>query len=73
MHVSEIAQYTDLVRCGARKCLVQAIEMKDGRPVWVKEKCVIYAGCLHRCPMFAIQYDDKTKDHGQYTHPGVKV
>ena len=29
-------------------------------------------GYLHRCPKFAIQYDDKTKDHGQYLHPDEK-
>ena len=28
---------------------------------------------LHRCPKFAIQYGDRTKNHGQYTNPNVKV
>ena len=27
---------------------------------------------LKRCPKFVIQYDDKTKNHGQYLHPGAK-
>lgn len=63
------------VGCGlcARKCPVQAIAMQDKRPVWVKEKCVMCLGCLHRCPKFAIQYGRKTKKHGQYTNPNVKV
>ena len=41
--------------CGlcAKKCPVQAIEMRDGKPVWVKDKCVMCLGCLHRCPKFA--------------------
>ena len=58
--------------CG-KKCPVQAIEMRNKRPVWVKEKCAMCLGCLHRCPKFAIQYGRKTKTHGQYTNPHVKV
>ena len=57
----------------ARKCPDQAIEMRDGRPVWVKERCIMCLGCLHRCPKFAIQYDDRTREHGQYRHPGTRV
>ncbi len=63
------------IGCGlcARKCPVQAIEMRDRRPVWVKDKCVMCLGCLHRCPRFAIQYGRNTKKHGQYTNPNVKI
>ena len=63
------------IGCGlcAKKCPVQAIEMRDKKPVWVKDKCVMCLGCLHRCPKFAIQYEGKTKKHGQYTNPNVKV
>lgn len=67
----------DCVGCGlcAKKCPVQAIEMRDGKPVWVKDKCVMCLGCLHRCPKFAIQYGygENTRRHGQYTNPNVKL
>lgn len=56
--------------CGkcANLCPVDAIEILNGRPVWVKEKCTMCLGCLHRCPAFAIQRGEKTALHGQYTH-----
>lgn len=63
------------IGCGlcARKCPIHAIEMHEKKPVWVKDKCVMCLGCLHRCPKFAIQYGTKTKEHGQYLNPNVRV
>lgn len=59
------------IGCGicAKQCPIQAIEIKDGRPIWTEEKCETCLGCLHHCPKFAIQYGKNTKKHGQYVHP----
>ena len=56
-----------------KKCPAKAIEMKDNKPVWVKEHCIMCLGCLHRCPKFAIQYGKNTKKHGQYLNPYTRV
>ena len=64
------------VGCGlcAKKCPVQAIiEMRERKPVWVKEKCALCLGCLHRCPKFAIQYGKNAQRHGQYKNPNVTL
>ena len=64
------------IGCGvcAKKCPMQEIEMRDGKPVWVKDRCAICLRCLHLCPKFAICYgDEKTKQHGQYRNPHTSV
>lgn len=56
-----------------KKCPVSAIEIRDGKPLWIKEECTMCLGCLHRCPKFAIQYGKNTKKHGQYRNPNVNI
>ncbi len=68
---SSLSVESTCIGCGlcAEKCPEKAIEIKNGKPEWVKDKCAMCLGCLHRCPSFAIQRGENTKKHGQYIHP----
>ena len=57
--------------CGmcAAQCPLEAITIKDGRPVWDKPECTLCLGCLHICPENAIAYTKATIGHGQYYNP----
>lgn len=67
---SSLSVNESCIGCGlcTKQCPVGAIEIQNGKPVWVKEKCAMCLGCLHHCPEFAIQRGDKTTLHGQYIH-----
>lgn len=56
------------VGCGtcARRCPDKAIEMVNGRPVWVKENC---DHCLSCVSCKAIQYGNAIRKRSRYQHP----
>ena len=49
----EMLSIVDCIRDGRYAFEDEVIEMRDGKPVWVKDKCVMCLGCLHRCPKLA--------------------
>ena len=63
---------TRCTSCGLceRVCPTQNILRPDGHPVW-QHQCVECLGCLHICPVKAIDYDNKTKGLRRYRHKDV--
>lgn len=63
------------IGCGlcAKNCPIHAIKIEDKHPIWIKDKCTMCLGCLHRCPKFSIHYGKNTAKHGQYVHSFVKT
>jgi len=61
--------------CGLceRICPRQAIQFKNGSPVWTAPQCELCLGCLHRCPATAINYGKKSAGNGRYLNPRVQL
>lgn len=59
------------VGCGAcaARCPVGAIQMSDGHPVWVKDRCAHCMSCI-RCG--AIQYGKRTQGRVRWKHPDLR-
>ena len=53
-------------------CPRQAITLENGCPVWTVPQCETCLGCLHRCPVAAINYGKKSVGHGRYVNPRVR-
>ena len=59
------------VGCGlcAKNCPQNVIEIKDGKPKWIKPDCTKCSACICRCPKQAIQYGNATKKRNRYVNP----
>ena len=59
------------IGCGtcAGRCPARAIVMRDGRPKWIKERCIHCMACV-RCG--AVQYGKTTAGKKRYTNPILK-
>jgi len=59
--------------CGMceRICPRENIKRPEGQPVW-QHKCVECLGCLHICPVKAIDYGEITRSRKRYRHSEVK-
>ena len=54
-------------------CPRKAIALQDKKPRWVKPQCELCFGCLHRCPVEAINYGGQTAAHGRYVNPRTRL
>lgn len=61
------------IGCGkcANGCVCSAIEMKNGKPVWVKKSCTSCMRCIHSCPTKAIEFGKGSKKRNRYVNPYV--
>ncbi|AGB03182.1 EFR1 family ferrodoxin [Methanoregula formicica] len=53
-------------------CPSNNIELVNDRPVW-KHRCELCCGCIHTCPVQAIQAGPKTESWGRYRNPDVTI
>ncbi len=58
------------ISCGlcAKNCPDNAIEIKNGKPVWVKSKCQHCTACINCCPKASIQYGKGTETRRRYSY-----
>lgn len=75
------SQIDDNFQCNKEKCTAcrlcericpqENITCQDGYPIWHHD-CVECLGCLHICPVQAIDYGEITKGRKRYRHKSVK-
>ena len=58
------------VSCGmcAKNCPDGAIEMENGKPVWIKSKCQHCTACINCCPTEAVQFGKGTQTRRRYNY-----
>jgi MinD superfamily P-loop ATPase len=56
------------VACGKceKLCPVNAIQIKDGRPVWKGKSCSHCMSCIQNCPTESIEYESITQEKERY-------
>jgi len=60
--------------CGtcASVCPAKNIELVNGKPVW-QHRCELCCGCIHLCPVGAIQAGTRTVNRQRYRNPTVSI
>ena len=53
-------------------CPADNIELVEGKPVW-KHHCELCCGCIHNCPVEAIQAGARTEKRLRYRNPSVTI
>lgn len=63
------------VGCGICEsiCPCSAIKVTDGKAAFVTDKCDQCFGCVHRCPVNAIDFKKSAAGKGQYVNPRTKL
>lgn len=58
------------ISCGicAKNCPDNAIEMQNGKPVWVKAECQHCTACINCCPKESIQFGKGTETRRRYSY-----
>lgn len=59
------------ISCGkcSEVCPTNTITLIGGTPRWAEMGCTQCLGCLHRCPVNAIQYGKRTETRGRFVNP----
>ena len=61
------------ISCGKCEsgCVDKAIEIRNGKPVWIKSECTQCLRCINACPTRAIQFGKKTEKRNRFINPYV--
>ncbi|MGN1195575.1 MAG: EFR1 family ferrodoxin [Acutalibacteraceae bacterium] len=63
------------ISCGKCEsgCVDKAIEITNGKPVWVKGECTQCLRCIHTCPTKAIEFGKKTEKRNRFVNPYIQM